>query len=104
MQFHILPVKLRVQCICTERTHTLTPEGVDLKGGHLMSRSIYELQGFAIVLDKVALVSRVFTAENDEGYQFNITFSTDLRLPVKFPTRTDADLERQLVLKALKSD
>jgi hypothetical protein len=69
-----------------------------------MSRSIYELQGFAIVLDKVALVSRVFTAENDEGYQFNITFSTDLRLPIKFPTRTDADLERQLVLKALKSD
>ena len=69
-----------------------------------MSRSIYELQGFAIVLDKVALVSRVFAADNKEGYQFNITFGSDLRLPVKFPTRTDADLERQLFLKALKAD
>lgn len=69
-----------------------------------MSRSVYELQGFAIVLDKVILVSRVFTADNKEGFQFNITFSNDLRLPVKCPTRTDADLERQLFLKALKED
>ncbi|MDH3903163.1 MAG: hypothetical protein OEU84_10025 [Xanthomonadales bacterium] len=67
-----------------------------------MSRVIYELQGFAITLDKVALVSRVFAADNNEGYQFNISFSAELRLPVKFPTRTDADLERQLFLKALK--
>ena len=67
-----------------------------------MSRAIYELQGFAITLDKVALVSRVFTADNNEGYQFNISFSSELRLPAKFPTRTDADLERQLFLKALK--
>lgn len=69
-----------------------------------MSREIYELQGFAIVLDNVALVSRVFTANNKEGYQFNITFNTELRLPVKFPTRNDADLERQLFLKALKGN
>ena len=69
-----------------------------------MSRSLYELKGFAIVLEKVALVSQVFAAENKEGFQFNITFSSDLRLPVKFPTRSDADLERQLFLKALKKD
>ena len=67
-----------------------------------MGRAIYELQGFAITLDKVALVSRVFSADNNEGYQFNISFSSELRLPAKFPTRTDADLERQLFLKALK--
>ena len=67
-----------------------------------VSRSLYELQGFAIVLDKVALVSRVFEADKQEGYQFNITFGSELRLPVRFPTRTDADLERQLFLKALK--
>lgn len=67
-----------------------------------MGRAVYELQGFAITLDKVALVSRVFAAENKEGYQFNITFSSELRLPVKFPTRSDADLGRQLFLKALK--
>ena len=69
-----------------------------------MGRAIYELQGFAIVLDKVALVSRVFAADKQEGYQFNITFSSELRLPVKFPTRNDADLERQLFLKALKNN
>ena len=67
-----------------------------------MSRALYELQGFAIALDKVVLVSRVFEADNNEGYQFNITFSSELRLPVKFPTRTDADLGRQLFLKALR--
>jgi len=67
-----------------------------------MSRAIYELQGFAIVLDQVALISRVFIADNEEGYQFNITFSTDLRLPVKFPARHEADLERQLFLSALR--
>jgi len=38
-----------------------------------MSRPLYDLQGFAVVLDKVALVSRVFAADNNEGYQFNIT-------------------------------
>jgi hypothetical protein len=69
-----------------------------------MGRAIYELQGFAIVLEKVSLVSRVFTADNQEGYQFNITFDSELRLPMKFPTRNDADLERQLFLQALKND
>ncbi len=59
-----------------------------------MSKSLYELQGFAIVLDKVALVSRVFEAENKEGYQFNITINSDLRLPVKFPTRNDEHREK----------
>ena len=66
-----------------------------------MGRAIYELQGFAINLDKVALVSRVFTAENNEGYQFNIRFTGDLRLAPKFPTRHEADLQRSLLLKAL---
>jgi hypothetical protein len=67
-----------------------------------MGRAVYELQGFAIVLEKVVLVSRVFTAENNEGYQFNINFNGDLRLPVRFPTRNEAELERQLFLKAVK--
>jgi hypothetical protein len=69
-----------------------------------VNRSLYELKGFALVLDKVVLVSPVFTAENNEGFQFNITFDGDLRLPMKFPTRTEADLERQLFLKAIKKD
>ena len=69
-----------------------------------MGRAVYELQGFAIALDKVVLVSRVFAADNNEGYQFNVTFSNELRLPARFPTRNDADLERQLFLKALKEN
>jgi len=69
-----------------------------------MGRAVYELQGFAISLDKVALVSRVFAADNNEGYQFNINFSSELRLPVKFPTRNEADLARQLFLKALRDN
>jgi len=63
---------------------------------------MYELQGFGIVLDKVSLVSRVFEAQGKEGYQFNITFSGELRLSPKFPTRIEADLERQLFVQALK--
>ena len=68
-----------------------------------MNRLIYELQGFAIVLDKVAFVSQVFEARQKEGYQFNITFSGESLLAMKFPTRHEADLERQLFLKALKN-
>lgn len=67
-----------------------------------MKREIYELQGFAVVLDKVAFVTRVFEADKGEGFQFNITFNTELLLAMKFPTRNEADLERQLFLKALK--
>ncbi len=69
-----------------------------------MSRSVYELNGFAIVLNKVVLISRVFEADNNEGFQFNITFNNELRLPAKFPTRSEADLERQLFLKALRKN
>ncbi len=69
-----------------------------------MSRAIYELQGFAIMLDKVVLVSRVFSAENKEGYQFNITLDGQLRLPLKYPTRNEADLARQLFLKAVRDN
>lgn len=67
-----------------------------------MGLTVYELKGFAIVLDKVALISPVFTADNNEGYQFNISFNGEFRLPVKFPTRNEAELERQLLLKVLK--
>ena len=67
-----------------------------------MGREIYELQGFAIALDKVAFLTRVFESKKQEGYQFNISFSGDSRLAMKFPTRNDADLERQLLLKALR--
>ena len=66
-----------------------------------MSKKVYEVQGYVIVLDKVAFLTRVFEADAGEGYQFNIRFSGDLRLSPKFPTRHEADLQRSLLIKAL---
>lgn len=62
---------------------------------------IYELQGYAIALDKVMFLTRVFAAEDGEGFQFNIRFGSDLRLAPKFATRHEADLQRSLLIKAL---
>jgi hypothetical protein len=69
----------------------------------LMDQKIYELQGYAIVLDKVVFVTRVFEAEEGEGFQFNVRFSGDLRLAPKFATRPEADLQRSLLIRALDS-
>ena len=66
-----------------------------------MAEKIYELQGYAIALNKVVFLTRVFEAEDGEGYQFNIRFTGDLRLAPKFPTRHEADLQRSLLIKAL---
>ena len=66
-----------------------------------MAETIYELQGYAIVLNKVVFLTRVFEAEDGEGYQFNIRFAGDLRLAPKYPTRHEADLQRSLLIKAL---
>jgi hypothetical protein len=68
-----------------------------------MTEKTYELQGYAIVLDKVVFLTRVFAAEEGEGFQFNIRFAGDLRLAPRFPTRHEADLQRNLLLKALNS-
>ena len=64
----------------------------------------FELQGYTIVLDKVIFVTRVFEAEDGEGYQFNVRFGGDLRLAPRFPTRPEADLQRSLLLQALNGD
>jgi hypothetical protein len=68
-----------------------------------MTEKTYELQGYAIVLDKVVLLTRVFEADEGEGFQFNIRFAGDLRLAPRFPTRHEADLQRSLLLRALNS-
>lgn len=67
-----------------------------------MATATYELQGYLIVLDKIAFVTRVFEAEGEQGYQFNIRFSGDTRLAPQFPTRTEADLARELLIKAVR--
>ncbi len=67
-----------------------------------MKRSVFDLQGYAVVLDKIVFLTRVFEAEDEEGFQFNVRFVGDLRLAPKFPTRHEADLQRELLLKALR--
>lgn len=66
-----------------------------------MKNRIYELQGYAMALDKVIFLTRVFEAEDGEGFQFNIRFGGDMRLAPKFATRHEADLQRSLLIKAL---
>ena len=67
-----------------------------------MTRTVHDLQGYTIVLDKIVFITRVFRAEGDEGWQFNVRCSGDARLSPKFPTRNDADLARELLAQALR--
>lgn len=62
---------------------------------------MYEIQGYSLALEKVLFLTRVFSAEDGEGFQFNIRFSSDLRLSPRFATRHEAELQRSLLLKAL---
>lgn len=66
-----------------------------------MSDKVYELQGYAIVLDKIVFITRVFEADDSEGFQFNVRFAGEMRLSPRFPTRPEADLQRSLLIKAL---
>ena len=67
-----------------------------------MSREIYEIQGFTVVLDKIQFVSRIFEAREKEGFQFNIRFHGETLLSIKSATRADATLERELLVKTLR--
>jgi hypothetical protein len=67
-----------------------------------MTRAVHDLQGYSMVLDKIVFVTRVFRADGDEGWQFNIRFSGDTLLSPRFPTRNDADLARGLLVQAIR--
>jgi hypothetical protein len=66
-----------------------------------VSIKTHDVQGFTLVLDKVVLLSAVFEAENREGWQFNIRLAGDVRIQVKRPTRAEALLEHQMLVRAL---
>lgn len=73
---------------------------------HLMvmvNMKTYELKGYTLVLDKIVFVSAVFTANHEEGKQFNVRMIGDL-LKFKFPKHEDAVLARQLLIKAIKEE
>ncbi len=65
-----------------------------------MAKNTYELQGYTLSLRHIMMITPVFTAKEEEGYQFNIRM-TDMRLPFKYPTRQDATLDRELLVKAM---
>ncbi len=68
-----------------------------------MKRDVYDIQGFSIVLDHVLHVSPVFH-NGEEGVQFNIRLGSDVVLPMKYPDRAEAVLQRELLVKALRGD
>ncbi len=61
----------------------------------------YDLKGYTLVLEKIVFVSAVFTANHDEGKQFNVRLVGDM-LKFKFPNHADAVLARELLVKAMK--
>ena len=66
------------------------------------NNKLIEIQGYAIVIAKVAFVTRVFKSDGEEGFQFNIGLVGDTRLSPRFSTRNEADLERALLLDAIR--
>ncbi len=66
-----------------------------------MSDKVYDIQGYSIVLRHVVFITRVFEAEGEAGFQFNIRFTGDLRLTPRYGSRHEAELQRSLLVKAL---
>ncbi len=67
-----------------------------------MSKNIHTIKGYALVLNKILFVTPLFKAENDEGIQFNISMGDGVRVQAKYPTREDATLARELLLRAIE--
>jgi len=67
-----------------------------------LSSRVYDIQGYSLALPHVLFVSAVFNSEQKEGWQFNVRLAGDVRLQFKFPNRSDAAIERELFVKALK--
>jgi len=65
-----------------------------------MSKTSYELQGYTLNLRHILMLTPIFTAKDDEGHQFNVRL-LDLKLSFKFPTRQDATMQRELLVKAM---
>jgi hypothetical protein len=62
----------------------------------------HDIAGFTVVLDKITMISAVFEAKNDEGWQFNIRLVSGEHLPIKRADRARAVLDRDMLVKALE--
>ena len=67
-------------------------------------KKTYDIAGFTLVLDKITMISAVFEAKDDEGWQFNIRLVSGDFLPVKRPDRARATLDRELLAKAISRE
>jgi len=67
----------------------------------IQMKRTYDVQGFTLCLDKVVMLSSIFEADRDEGWQFNVRLVGDVRLQIKQPTRAAALLEREMLVRAL---
>ena len=65
--------------------------------------SLYEIQGYTLVLEKIIFITRAFEAAGNAGAQFNVQLEGNAILRLRFPDRAVASLARELLIKALKS-
>lgn len=63
----------------------------------------YDLAGYTLVLDKIAMVSAVFKSAQNEGWQFNIQLVSGQRVAITRPDRAQALLDRELLVKAINA-
>lgn len=64
---------------------------------------VHELSGYAVVLDKVVHVTRVFETKTGEGFQFNVRLLGPTLLELKYPDRASAVLQRDLLVQAIEA-
>lgn len=61
----------------------------------------YDLAGFTLVLNKITMISAIFEADNNEGWQFNVRFVSGEKIAVKNPDRARNALDRELLIQAI---
>lgn len=68
-----------------------------------MAQRTYDIAGFTLVLDKITMISNLFEADGNEGWQFNVRLVSGARVAVKRPDRASAVLDRELLIKAINA-
>ena len=61
----------------------------------------YDIAGFTLVLNKITMISAVFEADKNEGWQFNVRFVSGEKIAVKNPDRARNALDRELLIQAI---
>ncbi len=67
-----------------------------------MSKNTHTLKGYTLVLNNILFITPLFAADNNEGIQFNVCLADGVRITAKYPTRENATLARQLLVRAIE--